>query len=256
MQLAAVLASLVGRWIGMPTARLRLLVACGAAGGIASAYNAPIGGALFVAEIILGTLAMESFGPLVFSSVIATLTVRQFLGTDPMYEISMPLVKLSSNWEILPHLLLGLVAGLAAPWFLRGLRASERLFAATKLPPLRPARARRGRSSARWRSFTPQVCGNGYSVVNVLLHAHWVWQTVLAVLDFQARGHRRDVRQRRGRRGVHAHALRRGQHWLSVRPRGARALAGHARRWSACSSWSAWARCSPPRRTRPSWRSS
>ena len=66
VQLAAVLASLAGRASGMGSARLRLLVACGAAGGIASAYNAPIGGAFFVAEIILGTLAMESFGPLVF----------------------------------------------------------------------------------------------------------------------------------------------------------------------------------------------
>ncbi len=184
VQLAAVLASLVGRWIGMPTARLRLLVACGAAGGIASAYNAPIGGALFVAEIILGTLSMESFGPLVFSSVIATLTVRQFLGTDPLYEISMPLVKLTSNWEILPHLLLGLVAGLAAPWFLRGLRASERLFAATRLPPF--ARLPLGGAVVGALAIVyPQVCGNGYSVVNALLHGHLLWQTVLAVLVFK-----------------------------------------------------------------------
>ena len=109
MQLAAVLASLVGRWVHLSTARLRLLVACGAAGGIASAYNAPIGGALFVAEIVLGTLAMESFGPLVFSSVIATLTVQQLLGTDPLYDISIPTIHLNSNWEIIPHLLLGIV---------------------------------------------------------------------------------------------------------------------------------------------------
>ena len=122
VQLAAVLASLVGRWIHLTPTRLRLLVACGAAGGIASAYKAPIGGALFVAEIILGTLAMETFGPLVFSSVIATATVRQLLGTDPLYEISIPTIHLNSNWEMLPHLLLGILAGLLAPWFLRGLR--------------------------------------------------------------------------------------------------------------------------------------
>ncbi len=184
VQLAAVIASILGKGIGMPTARLRLLVACGAAGGIASAYNAPIGGALFVAEIILGTLSMESFGPLVFSSVIATLTVRQFLGPDPLYEISMPLVKIGSNWEILPHLLLGLVAGLAAPWFLRGLRASEKLFAATRLPPY--ARLALGGAVVGGLAVVyPQVCGNGYSVVNALLHAHWVWQTVLAVLVFK-----------------------------------------------------------------------
>ena len=184
VQLAAVLASLVGRWIGMPTARLRLLVACGAAGGIASAYNAPIGGALFVAEIILGTLAMESFGPLVFSSVIATLTVRYFLGTDPLYDIAQPGVLIISNWLILPQLLLGLVAGLAGPWFLRGLRASERLFALTKLPPyarLALGGAIVGALAIRY----PEVCGNGSSVVNALLRHEYLWRTVVAILGFK-----------------------------------------------------------------------
>jgi CIC family chloride channel protein len=181
VQLAAVLASLVGRWGKMTTARLRLLVACGAAGGIASAYNAPITGALFVAEIILGTLAMESFGPLVFSSVIATLTYRQFLGTGPLYQIMTPSVELNSNWEILPHMLLGLVAGLFAPWFLRGLRASEHLFSKTPLPPYARL-ALGGLIVGALALVSPEVCGNGYSVVNSLLRGGWVWQTALLIL--------------------------------------------------------------------------
>ena len=183
VQLAAVIASWVGRHLHLPTARLRLLVACGAAGGIASAYKAPIGGALFVAEIVLGTLAMESFGPLVFSSVIATLTVRQLLGSDPLYEIVMPAVQIRSNWEMIPHLLLGLVLGLVAPWFLRGLRASERVFAATGLPQW--ARLTLGGLIVGALSILhPEVCGNGYSVIDTLLHLHgtWLWQTVLVIL--------------------------------------------------------------------------
>jgi CIC family chloride channel protein len=184
VQLAAVLASMVGRLGNMSTARLRLLVACGAAGGIASAYNAPIGGALFVAEIVLGTVAMESFGPLVFSSVIATLTVRQFLGGNPLYQIMTPSVELHSNWEILPHMALGLLAGLAAPWFLRGLRASERLFAWTALPPyLRLALG--GLIVGLLALRRPEVCGNGYSVVNSLLRGGWAWQTVLLILTLK-----------------------------------------------------------------------
>ena len=181
VQLAAVLASLTGRWAKMTTARLRLLVACGAAGGIASAYNAPIGGALFVAEIVLGTLAMESFGPLVFSSVVATLTVRQFLGSNPLYDIPHTAVQIASNWEIIPHLVLGLVLGLLAPWFLRGLRWSERAFAATALPTY--ARLALGGLIVGALSIrTPDVVGNGYSVVGELLHGGLLWKTVLLVL--------------------------------------------------------------------------
>jgi len=123
VQLSAMLASGFGRLRKTPTLKLRLLVACGAAAGIASAYNAPIGGALFVAEIVLESLSMETFGPLVFASVVATITRGNILGEGPLYEI--PSVRLQTSWEILPHLMLGLVAGFAAPWYLRLLRKSE-----------------------------------------------------------------------------------------------------------------------------------
>src|SRR4051794_17080543 len=132
VQLASLIASLVSRFQYWTAPRLRLLVGCGAAAGIASAYNAPIAGAVFVAEIVLGSMAMEIFGPLVFASVIATLTVRGFLGPGPVYEI--PLFRLNGAWEILPYLLLGLVSGLVAPWFIRLLRTSEGLVGQISAP--------------------------------------------------------------------------------------------------------------------------
>jgi len=184
VQLSAVLASLFGRWRGMPPLQLRLLVACGAAAGIASAYNAPIGGALFVAEIVLQSLAMETFGPLVFASVVATLTIRRLLGDSPLYEIQIPSVRLHSNWEILPYFLLGLLAGLVAPWFLRLLRASERLF--SKLPlPVYLRIALGGLTVGALAILHPQVCGNGYSVINQVLHEHVVWQVLLVIFVFK-----------------------------------------------------------------------
>ena len=181
VQLAAMIASLVGRMRRMPTVRLRLLVACGAAAGIASAYNAPIGGALFVSEIILRSLAMESFGPLVFASVIATLTVRQLLGASPLYEIVIPAVQLHSIWEIALYLLLGALAGAVAPLFLWSLRHSERLF--EKLPGPGPLRlAAGGLAVGVLAVFAPQVCGNGYGVINQILNGQYVWYWLLLLL--------------------------------------------------------------------------
>jgi CIC family chloride channel protein len=86
VQLAALTASLVGRWDRFDPPRLRLFVACGAAAGITSAYNAPIAGAFFVTEIVLGSIAMESFGPIVVSLVVRTGVDREWRG-DCQYAV-------------------------------------------------------------------------------------------------------------------------------------------------------------------------
>jgi CIC family chloride channel protein len=179
VQLSSLVASALGRWRGWSTPRLRLLVGCGAAAGIASAYNAPIAGALFVAEIVLGSVAMEIFGPLVFSSVVATLTIHAFLGANPIYAI--PHFSLQSNWEVVPYVLLGLFSGLIAPWFLRLLDMSEKL--ARKLPiPVYLKMFLGGLIVGALAVGYPEVCGNGYSAVNKILAGNWTWQIVAIIL--------------------------------------------------------------------------
>jgi CIC family chloride channel protein len=182
VQLSSLVASIMGRLRHWSTPRLRLLVGCGAAAGIASAYNAPIAGALFVAEIVLGSVAMEFFGPLVFASVIATLTVRGFIGNDPIYAI--PHFQLNSNWEILPYLLLGLFAGVVAPWFLRLLRAAERLAGRAPIPVFLKMLVG-GLIVGLLAVFHPEVCGNGYSTVNTILAGSRTWQIVAVILIFK-----------------------------------------------------------------------
>ncbi len=182
VQLSSLVASIVGRWRNWPAIRLRLLVACGAAAGIASAYNAPIAGSLFVAEIILGSLAMEIFGPLVFASVIATLTVRAFLGAAPLYEI--PSFRLNSSWEIIPYVALGFFVGFVAPWFLRLLRGSEKVFALISAPIFIKMFIG-GAIVGALAVFYPEICGNGYSAVNSILRGDWLWGSLLLILVFK-----------------------------------------------------------------------
>lgn len=179
IQLAAMTASVVGRVARFNTVRLRLLVACGAAAGIASAYNAPIASAFFVTEIILGAITMNSLGPIMVSAVVANITMRRLPGYHPTYE--MPDFAPIANMEVVWFVLLGVLAGLIAPAFLYALQHTRRLFAASRLPlPLRLALGGLGVGAIS--VWVPQVWGNGYSVVNSLLHQSWLWQAVLTVL--------------------------------------------------------------------------
>jgi len=182
VQLAALCASLVGRWTYLPSSRLRLLVACGAAAGITSAYNAPIAGAFFVTEIVLGALMMETFAPVVVASVVANITMRELPGYKPAYE--MPFFPEVAGPEIILFVFLGILAGVLAPQFLRLLRGSKALFQQTRLPlPLRLGLG--GLLVGLMSVQVPEVWGNGYSVVNSLLHTDWLWTTVLLVLFYK-----------------------------------------------------------------------
>lgn len=168
VQLSSMLASVIGRKIHLSTPRLQLLVACGAAAGIASAYNAPIAGALFVGEIALGSIAMESFGPLVFASVISTVTTGQLLGAGPVFEA--PLFRLASSFELAFYVCLGLAAGLLAPGFLVLLERTESLF--SRLPwPLCLRMALGGLILGLIGLLRPgQINGNGYTVIDHILN--------------------------------------------------------------------------------------
>ena len=182
VHLAALSASVIGQLRRVDPPRLRLLVACGAAAGITSAYNAPIAGAFFVTEIVLGSIAMESFGPVVVASVVANITMRSLPGYHPAYE--MPAFPAIFGAESLLFVLLGILAGVLAPAFLRLLDLAKRVFYRTRWPlPIRLGVG--GLGVGALSIYAPQVWGNGYSVVNSILHSPWTWTALLSVLIFK-----------------------------------------------------------------------
>ncbi|GAA5482114.1 ClcB-like voltage-gated chloride channel protein [Haloferula sargassicola] len=179
VQLASVVSSLIGRLFHMPMARKRLLVAAGAAAGVASAYNAPVAGAFFVAEIVLGSMAVESLAPLVVSSIVATLATRNIYGGEALY--SAPFFELRSNAELLCYLSLGLFSGLIAPAYIRLLKSGEWVFSLLKLPlPLRLGLG--GLIVGGLAIVHPEVVGNGRTLVFSVLHGPVPWAVLAAIL--------------------------------------------------------------------------
>jgi len=80
VQIGSALASSLGQWVKMPENRLRILVACGAAGGISATFNAPITGVFFGVEIILRELSVEAVFTVMLSALTADIVSRQFVG--------------------------------------------------------------------------------------------------------------------------------------------------------------------------------
>jgi chloride channel protein, CIC family len=179
VQLSSLVASLIGRVREFPVAQRRQLVACGAAAGIASAYNAPIAGSFFVAEIVLGTVVVEALGPLILAAVVATFTAQLLHGGGPIYKS--PGFYLHTPWELILLSLVGVVSGALGPIYLRFLRAVERLFRKIVMPI--PAKlAFGGAIVGALAIVSPDVCGNGQGLLSTLFHQNWFSDEILAIL--------------------------------------------------------------------------
>lgn len=85
VQIGSALASSLGQWVRMPENRLRVLVACGAAGGISATFNAPITGVFFGVEIILREFSVEAIFTVMLSSMVADLISVSLFGAAPFF---------------------------------------------------------------------------------------------------------------------------------------------------------------------------
>lgn len=123
VQIGSALGSSLGQVLRVPPQRMRLLVACGAAGAIAATFNAPVAGVFFALEIVLRAFTAEAFGVVVLSSVTASLIGRAIFGAEPF--LRLPPFTLHSPVEYLLYAALGLGGGLVGWAFARVLYAVE-----------------------------------------------------------------------------------------------------------------------------------
>ncbi len=134
VQIGSSLGSTLGQTLGLGAEQTKVLVAAGAAGGIAATFNAPIAGVLFAMEVVLGSFAARSFGLVVISSVTATAVSQAVLGREPAFQLVKDFT-LVSEWELLLYLALGVFTGLVALAYTRSVYWFEDTFDSWKTSP-------------------------------------------------------------------------------------------------------------------------
>lgn len=168
VQLASAGASRLAQALRVPLERRRALIGCGAAAGMAAAYNTPIGAAMFAMEIVHGNFALEIFGPVVLASVTATMVSWGAFGSAPLYPV--PFVHAPSLAALPLFALLGAVVAWTGVVFRGGVDVSERLFRKIHLP-LEARTAIGGLIVGLLAWWIPEVWGNGFDGVREVLAA-------------------------------------------------------------------------------------
>jgi len=188
-QIGSALGSTLGQLLHLSDERVRNLVACGAAGGIAATFNAPIAGAIFALEVILGRLEVTYFGAVVISSVAAVAVARIFYAGT--FAFAVPQYTLISPWELILYTLLGLLAAIGAVCFTRLLYASEDLWDHVPLPEfIKPIGGGLllgviGLLTFKAADGFPRVFGVGYGSIGDVLFGRLASEVVLGLFIFK-----------------------------------------------------------------------
>lgn len=180
IQIGAAIGSGLGQLLGVSRRKMRTFVGCGAAAGIAATFNAPIAGALFSVEVILGNFGVSQFAPIVISSVLATVVAQHYFGAGPVFHA--PHYELGGAFELGPYAVLGLLCGLVSFAFIKVLYFFEDGFEKrTKLPGwLQPAIG--GLLLGILGLGLPHIYGDGQEVINRALANDLPWKLMLLLL--------------------------------------------------------------------------
>jgi chloride channel protein, CIC family len=180
LQIGAGLASAVGTRLNLSRKKMRILAPVGAAAGLAAAFNAPISAVLFVIEEIIGHWSAGILATVVLSAVSSVVTMRLFLGAEPLFRI--PPVGVTRWEELVAYSVLGVLGGIASVvfsaaigWLRPKIKNSPRF-----LQFLYPSIAGLLLGLIAFAGF-PQVMGAGYDFMDQAMHSQYTWE-VLGIL--------------------------------------------------------------------------
>ncbi len=182
-QIGAALASRLGRAFRVRRNDLRLLVGCGAAGAIASAFNAPLTGAFYAFELVIGTYSLTTLAPVMAAAITSVVVVRlltpELFGFDILVPNSLPTV------DYLPVLALGMTAALVGIAIMRGVTLTEEAFRRSGVPPwLRPAIG--GLLVAGLAMISPQVLSSGHAALALGMDAQYPLRQIVLLIVLKA----------------------------------------------------------------------
>ncbi|HET7676191.1 MAG TPA: chloride channel protein, partial [Gammaproteobacteria bacterium] len=183
IQTGGALGSIVGQIINTTAAERKVLLACGAAAGMAATFNTPIAGVILAIELLLFEFKSRSFIPLVIASTMATTVHFQLIGPGPLFTVGRPHFNIVSGLPF--YFVLALICGVVAVAFTKLLYWFEDLF--EKLPVDKmwwPAIGALGLGIIGY--FFPRVFGVGYDTISDILNARLPLLLLLTIIVFKS----------------------------------------------------------------------
>jgi CIC family chloride channel protein len=178
-QIGSALSSRFGRMFRVRRNDLRLLVGCGAAAAIAGAFNAPLTGAFYAFELVIGTYSLGTFAPVAVAAIVAVAVVNA-LGNAP-FDLVLQVPTRVEALDYIPLLALGMVCALVGIAIMRGVTLTEELFRKSGVPGwLRPMFG--GVAVGTLALMTPAVLSSGHGALGVVIEAPYTLTHVVLLV--------------------------------------------------------------------------
>ncbi|MGA3398775.1 MAG: chloride channel protein [Acetobacteraceae bacterium] len=167
-QIGSAVASRLGKMFRVRRNDLRVLVGCGAAGAISGAFNAPLTGAFYAFELVIGTYTLGTFAPVAVSAIVAVSVVHALGGG--IFDLDVQVPTSLDALDYIPILALGMVCALVGVAIMRGVTLTEELFRRSRVPTwFRPAIG--GLAVGTMALVTPAVLSSGHGALGIVIEA-------------------------------------------------------------------------------------